>query len=352
MNRSKHNFFILFFALSITVSFAQIRIKAVGDVMMGSRTPRTIIPPNNGQAFVDSTAHLLEGADITFGNLEGVFVNKGVRPQKCAEASRRAGKCYEFGMPDTLAYTLKKLHFSVMSGDNNHASDYGAQGIKHTQKTLDKHNILYAKKKTPITINSYVGSDSVKVAVIAFGHSGVSWHVSNLANTKKVIKEADKHHDLVIVSFHGGAEGTKAQRTPNRTERYYGENRGNVIAFAHAAVDAGADLIIGHGPHVLRGMELYKNKLICYSLGNFLTHGNINIRGVKGAAVVVDVQLNNETGDFEKGTLIPVRQKGRGIPCLDKNKEGIKLIKNLTKLDFPNSPLQISNDGELTKKQN
>lgn len=334
--------YTLFLCIS-SLSIAQLRIKAVGDVMMGSRTPRTIIPPQNGKAFIDSTAKLLEGADITFGNLEGVFVNNGVRPQKCSEASRKAGRCYEFGMPDTLAYTLKELHFTVMSGDNNHASDYGYQGVAHTQKTLDQQEILYASKKKHVSIQK----DSLSIAVVAFGHSGVSWHVRSLANTKKIIADLDKKYDLVMVSFHGGAEGTSAQHTPNKTETYYGENRGNVISFAHAAVDAGADLIIGHGPHVLRGIELYKNKLICYSLGNFLTYGNINIRGIKGASVVMDITLNNKTGDFQTGNIIPVRQVGRGIPSYDSTFEAVKLIKGLTKTDFPSSPLIITDKGVL-----
>ncbi len=346
MNLFKLNFYILLFCFS-TISIAQLRIKAVGDVMMGSRTPNKIVPPQNGKVFIDSTAKLLSDADITFGNLEGVFVNENVKPQKCSAASRNAGRCYEFGMSDTLAYTLKELHFTVMSGDNNHASDYGSQGVVHTQKTLDKHKILYASKKKPISIKK----GDVSIAVAAFGHSGVSWHVGNVENVKKIITDLDKKYDLVMVSFHGGAEGTSAQHTPNKVETYYGENRGNVIAFAHTAIDAGADLIIGHGPHVLRGIELYKSKLICYSLGNFLTYGNINIRGVKGASVVMDIILDEKTGDFKTGNIIPVRQIGRGIPSYDPTFEAVKLIKGLTKIDFPSSPLIITDKGELQTQQ-
>lgn len=350
MNVFQFSFYILFLCTS-SVSIAQLNIKAVGDVMMGSRTPKTVIPPKNGKVFIDSTAKLLKDADITFGNLEGVFISDDVKPQKCSDASRKAGRCYEFGMPDSLAYTLKKLHFTVMSGDNNHASDYGYQGVNHTQNTLDKHTILYASKKKPVIIQK----DSLSIVVVSFGHSGVSWHVKDLENTKKIISSLHEENDLVIVSFHGGAEGFSAQHTPNKTETYYNENRGNVIAFAHTAIDAGADLIIGHGPHVLRGIELYKNKLICYSLGNFLTYGNINITGVKGVSVVMDIILNEKTGDFQTGNIIPMHQTGRGIPSYDSNFEGIKLIKKLTKTDFPHSPLTITDEGKLeiiTQKNN
>jgi len=336
---------LLVVTTSYQICFTQTRIKAVGDIMMGSYTPRTIIPSHNGQVFIDSIARHLDSADITFGNLEGVFVTPDLEPKKCRPESRKAKRCYEFGMPDSLSYTLKKLNFDIVSLDNNHVSDYGAAGIKHTKTKLDTLGIKYAAKKLPKTFSI----DSISFAVIAFGTSSESWHVSDLKTASMVISQYDTLVDVVIVSFHGGAEGFSAQHVKNETETFYGEDRGNLIAFSHNAIDSGADLIIGHGPHVLRGVELYKNKLICYSLGNFLTHGNVSLKEVKGHGAIIDIIIDNKSGDFVSGQIIPTQQNYPGIPHYDLSGRAISVIKNLTKSDFPNSTLQISNTGKLSK---
>ena len=314
--------------------------------MMGSYTPRPITPINNGKVFIDSIADYLDSADITFGNIEGVFVTKELKPVKCRPESREAGRCYEFGMPHTLANTFKALNFSHASLDNNHVSDYGKEGISFTKNKLDSLGIKFGGKKQPIVFSI----DSTKFALIAFGTSGVSWRVSELKNARKIISKYDTLVDVVLVSFHGGAEGFSAQHTPNATETYYGEDRGNLIAFSHTAIDAGADIIIGHGPHVLRGIELYNNKLICYSLGNFLTYGNVSITGVKGVGAIMDLVIDNNTGDFISGKIIPTKQLSPGIPYYDTNGEAIKILQELSKEDFPNSELTINTDGSLSKK--
>lgn len=338
--------FISILAFTSQIKAQQIRIKAVGDIMMGSYTPTTVLPPRLGQEFIDSTAYLLDSADITFGNLEGVFVTKDIKPQKCSEKSREAKRCYEFGMPDTLSYALKGMHFSVMSMDNNHNSDYGWQGVQFTKTLLDKREISYAAKKEPIIIVI----DSVKVGVIAFGHSSESFQVFDLNTVTSEIKKLDSLADIIIVSFHGGAEGLSAQHIKDTTEYFYGENRGNLIQFAHTAIDAGADLIIGHGPHVLRAIDAYKGKLICYSLGNFLTHGNVNITGVKGKGAIMDINLDSNTGDLISANINPTVQVARGIPVYDTSLEAINLIKTLTEEDFPNSEIKIDTKGHISFK--
>ncbi len=325
---------------------SQVKFKAVGDIMLGSKTPYPNLPANNGQVFVDSLSGKFDSVDFVFGNLEGVFVTEGVRPRKCSEASRKAGRCYEFGMPDRLAPVLQKLGFDVLSMDNNHNSDYGSEGVLHTKKTLDGLGIKYAAKKTPIIIEK----NGVKYGFIAFGHSSISYHVANIENTKKVISELDKKCDIVVVSFHGGAEGSNAQHVPNSVEKYYGENRGNLIKFAHAAIDAGADLILGHGPHVLRALELYNNKLICYSLGNFLTHGNVSLTGVKGLGAIVEVELDQTTGDFKSGKIVPTKQRKPGVAFVDPAKQAITVIRNLTTQDFPTTKIKIDAKGNILKK--
>lgn len=340
------SFFLSSLIFSYTTLPAQIRIKAVGDVLLGSYTPQRFIPPENGQIFVDSIGAYLEGADITFGNFEAAFVREGMKPQKCAEASRRKGVCFEFGVPLSLAPALKKLHFTVMSVDNNHADDYGAEGAELTKQTIRAQGIQTAPKKgfAELTVKNK------RCAVVAFGFSETSYNVSDIPTVQKVIGDLKQRFDRVLVSFHGGAEGKNALHVQDKTEMFYGENRGNLVKFAHAAVDAGADMVIGHGPHVVRALELYNNHLIAYSLGNFLTYGNINVKGVSGVTCVLEASINEVSGHFISGKIIPVVQLSPGIPVYDTEKQAILLIRELSRTDFPNSSLRIEDDGSIRKQ--
>ena len=145
------NLSIIFLTLILTLKFfnldtnAQIKIKAVGDIMLGSVTPKEVLPSDNGNEFVESAAHLLDGADIVFGNLEGSFITDEMEPKKCKEASRKRETCYEFGMPDYLAVSLKELGFNVINQDNNHSEDYGYEGYLFTQEKLEELNIMIPK---------------------------------------------------------------------------------------------------------------------------------------------------------------------------------------------------------------
>ncbi len=326
-----------------TELYAQIKIKAVGDIMLGSVTPKKILPPDEGKEFIQSIGDLLQAADIIFGNLEGTFIEDEMEPQKCSEQSRKAATCYEFGMPENLAESLKEIGFNVVNQDNNHSVDYGEEGYILTQEKLNELGIKFISKKgfAKFTIKNS------RVALIAFGYSENSFHISDLDNAKKVISKLNEWFDIIIVSFHGGAEGKDAIHVPDSTEIYLGENRGNVYAFAHTVIDAGADMVLGHGPHVLRAMEVYKNKLIAYSLGNFLTYGNININGVNGINIILEAEIDENTGDFLRGKLISVRQVGYGIPIFDENYEGFQLVKTLTLKDILNSHLLFIDSGAI-----
>lgn len=187
-----------------------------------------------------------------------------------------------------------------------------------------------------------------KVCVVAFGFCWPEkfYSILNIKEAENIVSELKKNYDVVIVSFHGGEEGYK--QTVNKMEKFLGEKRGNLIAFAHAVIDAGADLVIGHGPHVPRAVELYKNKLIVYSLGNFFTYARFNLLGTRAYAPMIYIVLD-EYGNFKEGKIIPFIQIGLGIPVFDKENV-VKFIKNLTKLDFPNTKLQIDDDGNIFVK--
>jgi len=193
--------------------------------------------------------------------------------------------------------------------------------------------------------------DRKKIAVIPFSFEEGSNSINDIEQAKKIITDEKKNYDIVIVSFHGGAEGKSAQHVRDFNEKFLEENRGNVLRFAHSVIDAGASLVIGHGPHVLRAMELYKNKLIAYSMGNFLTYGNFNIQGITGVSAILTIDIDTNTGDYIKGYITPVVQKSHGVPYYDYDKKGIKIIQQLIKEDFPKSSLEINSDGILIKKE-
>jgi hypothetical protein len=153
-------------------------------------------------------------------------------------------------------------------------------------------------------------------------------------------------HDIVIVSFHGGAEGNGAEVLPFAREIFAGEDRGNVVEFAHAMIDAGADLVLGHGPHVVRPMELYHDRLIAYSLGNFATYYGISVDGIRGIAPILLCTLDDD-GRFVSGRIEATTQIPPAGPSLDAAGAVVTLLRTLTDSAFPTGTLDIRADGTL-----
>ena len=130
-------------------------------------------------------------------------------------------------------------------------------------------------------------------------------------------------------------------------ELFHGENRGDVYKFAHQMIDAGADVVFGHGPHVTRAVDVYKNRFITYSMGNFCTYRGISVSGVNGLAPMIK-SYTNKKGEFYKGQITATFQTyGTGVQ-IDPEKRVIKRIQELTKKDFPESQIQIDENGLIT----
>ena len=327
-------------------NIGSIMIAAVGDIMMASPFPNdTRMPPNDGVDLLKEVTPILSAADIAFGNLEGPIVDSGTS-LKCRPEST---KCYAFRMPTRYGKYLKEAGFDVMSVANNHAGDFGLAGRLSTQKVLDEQGIKYAGSLDPPATTAYLNVKGKRVAVIGFGHNNGMPSINNLAGARQLVIEAQKKADIIIVSFHGGAEGTGAQNVPNRTEIFLGENRGNLPAFAHTVIDAGADLVLGHGPHVMRGMEMYKDRLVVYSMGNFCTYGWFGLAAETALSGIVEAKLDAD-GRFLSGKIYAVKQEGRGGPLLDNSGEAIKVVRNLSNMDFGINAPKIADDGTITPK--
>jgi hypothetical protein len=246
-------------------------------------------------------------------------------------------------VPTRYAAYLSGAHVGLASTANNHAGDFGEECRRQTEKALDATGIAWSGP--PGTLGTAVVRGQ-RVGLVSFHASSATNDTTDLAAARTLVKKARETHDLVIVSFHGGAEGPRAAHVVKGVERYFGENRGDVIAFAHAVIDAGASLVLGSGPHVLRALELYRGRLIAYSLGNFATYGRFELSGIQHVAAVLDVELSPD-GQFAGGRLLPTLQEGKGIPKKDPSGQGIRLIRELTRADFPKTGLVPDEDGAL-----
>lgn len=321
-----------------------IKVMAVGDIMMGTNFPNdSYLPPANKEPFADVNI-ILKQADLLFGNLEGTLTDEGENAKKCSDPS----KCYSFRSPEYFGKFLEESGFDVMSVANNHIGDFGSVGIKNTSKTLEKHGIAYAGiLDKPYDIFKKNG---IIYGFCAFAPNKDCVKILNLTNAKNIVAELKEKADIVIVSFHGGAEGNEHTHVTRKTEKFYGEDRGNVYLFAHTMIDAGADIIIGHGPHVSRAFEIYKNKFIAYSLGNFCTFSRFNLDGIKGYAPIVEIEIDTD-GNFIKGKLHSAKQIDEVYPFIDENNRALNEIKKLTQEDFPESKILFEEDGSFTQQK-
>lgn len=319
-------------------------ITAVGDIMMGTTYPENLLPPHDGKGIFDAVKGSFQGADLLFGNLEGPLLDEG-ESTKC----KKPGKtCYAFKTPVRYVAHLKDAGFNALSIANNHASDFGREGVESTITTLGTATIQPVGGKAVATYTI----KGKRIAVVGFFYfeGAYAYPMQHTTEAAKIVRTLKETNDLVVVSFHGGAEGSTAQHVTGAIEEFLGEDRGNVAAFAHAVIDAGADLVLGHGPHVLRALEVYQGKLIAYSLGNFLTYERFNLDGPNGVSVVLTAHLDAATGDFLDGQLVPVKLGTQGIPVLDSSRKAITLIRNLTKQDIKNPGLIIAADGSVQVK--
>jgi hypothetical protein len=317
-----------------------VSIIGAGDIMLGSNYPNPSYLPNKNQNILFNVEDTIESADISCANYEGVFLDKGKSSKNCSE-------CFSFRTPENYAKFLKG--FTFISLANNHSNDFGSEGCKNTIKSLTENKISFAGLKGyPYSI---VEKNGVKFGFCAFGPDGYGG-IEHFNDALVVIKELKKKCDIVIVNFHAGAEGQNAQHVTRKTEYFLGENRGDPYHLAREAIDAGADIVFMEGPHVTRAIDLYKNRFIAYSLGDFATYGQFNVSGVYGIAPAIKVVVNSH-GEFQKGYIYSIKQIGKGVPIVDKDKAVIKKIIELTKSDIPESSLLIKENGviEIIKKE-
>jgi len=315
-------------------------LAAVGDIMMGTDYPENILPDDDGVGFLAAVSPILTRPDVTFGNLEGVLQDGGEPVKQCKD--KRI--CFLFRTPTRYAAYLAQAGFDVLSLANNHARDFGEEGRSSSMAALDAVGIRHSGREGSVA--SWIANGR-RVALVAFAPNVGSNSLNDPQIGLPLVTQLAATHDIVIVSFHGGAEGNGAEVLPFAREIFAGEDRGNVVEFAHAMIDAGADLVLGHGPHVVRPMEIYRDRLIAYSLGNFATYYGISVDGIRGIAPILLCTLDDE-GRFASGHIEATTQIRPAGPTPDAAGAVIGLLRTLTDNAFPQGRLLIGEDGSLT----
>jgi len=322
-----------------------ITIIGVEDIMFGTSYPSVKYLPSHDSPMIllGTLSDTLASGNVTFGNLEGSFLDEGDPVKKCKDST----KCYLFRMPERYSAALAESGFDMISLANNHFGDFGHPSRKRTMEILDSMGIAYGGlKEFPFSI---LKRDTVLYGFCAFAPNAGTVSINDLAGAELIVKYLSDTCDIVVVSFHGGAEGADYQHVPEGEELMFTENRGDVRKFAHAVIDAGADVVFGHGPHITRAVEVYRERFIAYSLGNFCTYGRFNLSGPNGIAPIVKLNVDI-SGKFISGKIIPVYQiPGAGVR-IDPEKRVIRKIMELTSADFPGSVVAISDDGSITYK--
>jgi len=276
--------------------------------------------------------------DVVLGNLEGTLTERG--SSKCGAGS---STCFSFRAPITYAPLLRQAGFTVMNLANNHALDYGAVGQADTVAAVRKAGLLTTGRPGEI---AYLNVRGVRVAVLGFAPYPWAQSMLNLPAAQRLVRKADVWANIVVVTMHAGAEGSDHQHVRADTEWFLGENRGNSIAFAHAVVRAGADLVAGSGPHVLRGMEWYRGRLIAYSLGNLVGYHTLSTAGVTGVTGILQVTLA-QNGSWVAGDLVPLTLAPAGIPRPDPAEAAYGIVRSLSKQDFGTRAMLVSRAGVL-----
>jgi Bacterial capsule synthesis protein PGA_cap len=319
----------------------EIVVTAVGDVMLGTTFPdESTLPSNDGADLLTEVTPFLKRGDVVYGNLEGPIVDGG-DSAKCH--GKKIGTCFAFRVPTRYGKYLKDAGFTAMGLANNHAMDFGLEGRASSRQVLDAMQIAHTGEVGDIARLTVKGR---KVTVIAFATYPGAYNFLDLDATLQMIRTAKTESDLVIIGFHGGAEGATHQHVLEGDETFLGEDRGDLRRFTHAAIDAGADLVLGSGPHVVRAMEIYKGKLVAYSLGNFATYGPFNLSAENGLTLVLETHLAQD-GTFLRGKAYAVKQDKPGGPKLDAEMKILPVLRALSNADFKQSAIVVGPQGEL-----
>jgi hypothetical protein len=348
---------------------APVRFAFVGDINLGTTTVPDGVPPDTGRGLLDAARPALVG-DLVVGNFEGVLADTGTsekctrmrdddrgrderrrparsRRRRAADTAAVRPGCYAFRTPTALAPRLVDAGFTHLNLANNHANDYGPAGRASTERTLDSLGLRLYGPLGRIAIDTVRRGDSVTtVGLVGFTTYPYAYDLLDIARSAAVVDSVRPLVDLLIVTFHGGSEGARALHLGETAESLGREPRGELRRWARAVIDAGADAVIGHGPHVLRGIEFYRGKPVAYSLGNFVTYRGFNLDGPLGVTGVLQLEFAPDRR-LRSARLVPMVQRPREGPAPDPDRTALELVRRLSVEDFGDGAARISPEGAI-----
>ena len=323
---------------------AGVRVCAGGDVTLGTNLDTTWVHTASGRlgrrvpalpapdSLLAPLRPLLADADVVLLNVEAAIGEGPINRRKCAPGSTA---CFAFRSPVAAAGAMRRAapESARVIGNvaNNHARDDGDVGRRNTVRHLAAAGVEVTGLDTLATRVVTARGDTV--AFLGFAQ----WAGPDPRNTAAVrrhVRRAASRYRRVVVTMHMGAEGRGRQNTVNAREIFYDEDRGNVVAFARAAVESGADLVIGHGPHVMRAAEWRNGALVFYSLGNLVTYGPFTMTEPLNRGGIACAVLDEE-GGILSAQLRSTVQRPPGLVSADATHRAAVLTDSLGRIDLP-----------------
>ncbi len=312
---------------------APITLEWVGDIALSSQLG---LPTGGVGHALAPLRRTLRSADLTLGNLEGTLSRGGA--SKCGGANTSV--CFAFQAPPSVAAQLKSVGFDLVNQANNHSMDYGPSGRRQTIAALRPAGVAFTGLPGQITILRVRGR---RIAFVGFAPYAYDANLLDIRAARRLVQRAARMASLVVVIIHAGAEGADRAHTPAGSEYYLGEDRGDARAFAHAVIGAGASIVLGSGPHVIRGIERDDGHLIAYSLGNFVGYHTLAGGGLLDDSGILRVTLGAR-GRPLAARWISVKLID-GLPRRDFSDASAKVVTALSREDFPADHFAIGPSG-------
>jgi poly-gamma-glutamate capsule biosynthesis protein CapA/YwtB (metallophosphatase superfamily) len=310
----------------------------VGDTVPASTDIGLPADPNT---LLQAVRGPLAGPDLMIGNLEGTLTD---RPTTKCQRLPDKEHCFAFRSPPAYARLLADAGFDLMNLANNHSHDAGPAGLADTAQALAGAGLASTGQPGQVTVRRVRG---VPVAVVGFAPYGWAAPLNDEAAVRALVGRARAVASIVLVAFHGGAEGAAASHVPAGREFAFGEDRGDLRRFARAAVDAGASAVLGSGPHVTRGMEVYRGRPIAYSAGNFLGYHVLSSAGPLGVGCLIRLSFSAD-GQWTSGLVVPISLDPAGVPSVDPGRRALDAIASLSTQDFGHTAVHLAPDGRIS----
>ena len=333
----------LILSLVSLCSFSQERAHLLftGEINVGNNYSVKNQPEIDASKLFSNVASELQSSTATFSTLGTVFIDVAGTPNR----ANLVGSHKLIRMSEAYGSAIAKSGFTALNLANSHVSDFGIEGIQGTINVMKENGMEYAgiKALKDYTIFERKG---LTYGFVAFGSSVHAPSMADSTTIRKVVAGLDDKCDIVVVAFsfdgNNSAIHTATATRPNK-DAYMN----NAHIFAHTCIDAGADIVYGNGYNLPQPIELYKDRLIIYGLGNFCTPYGVSYTGELGAAPIIETNLYAD-GTFESGKIVSYKQTNASGPKADPTLEAVKIIKSQTLRQFPKTELKIEDNGNIT----